>query len=39
VNFSDPSWSVATGGVEHGNFVTFGEAFVKPFLGDLGAFI
>jgi hypothetical protein len=29
VNFSDPSWWVATGGVEHGNFVTFGEAFVK----------
>lgn len=38
MNFSDPSWWVATGGVEHGNFVTFGEAFVKPFLGDLGAF-
>ncbi len=30
---------VATGGVKHGDFVTFGEAFVKPFLGDLGAFI
>ena len=39
VDFSDPSWWVATGGVEHGNFVTFGEAFVKPIFGDLGAFI
>jgi hypothetical protein len=39
VDFSDPIWWVATGGVEHGDFVTFGEAFVKPFLGDLSAFI
>ena len=39
VDFSDPSWWVATGGVKHGDFVTFGEAFVKPFLGDLSAFI
>jgi hypothetical protein len=39
VNFSDPSWRFATGGVKHRDFVTFGEAFVKPFLGDLGAFI
>ena len=39
MDFSDPSWWVATGGVKHGDFVTFGEAFVKPFLGDLGAFI
>ena len=38
MDFSDPSWRVATGGVRHGNFVTFGEAFVKPFFGDLGAF-
>ena len=29
MDFSDPSWRVATGGVKHGNFVTFGEAFVK----------
>ena len=38
MDFSDPSWWVATGGVEHSDFVTFGEAFVKPFLSDLGAF-
>ncbi len=38
MDFSDPSWWVATGGVKHGDFVTFGEAFVKPFLGDLSAF-
>jgi hypothetical protein len=37
VNFSDPSGWVATGGVKPGDFVTFGEALVKPFLGDLGA--
>ncbi len=29
MNFSDPSWRVATGGIKHGDFVTFGEAFVK----------
>jgi hypothetical protein len=39
VDFSEPSGWVATGGIKHGDFVTFGEAFVKPFLGDLGAFI
>ncbi len=38
MDFSDPIWWVATGGVKHSDFVTFGEAFVKPFLGDLGAF-
>jgi len=37
VDFSDPSWWVATGGVKHGDFVTFGEAFVKTILGDLSA--
>ena len=32
MDFSDPSWWVATRGVKHGDFVTFGEAFVDPFL-------
>ena len=38
MDFSDPSRWVATGGIEHGDFVTFGEAFVDPFFRDLGAF-
>jgi hypothetical protein len=38
VDSSDPSGWVATGGGRHRNLVTFGEAFVKPFLGDLSAF-
>jgi hypothetical protein len=38
VNFSDPSWWVATGGVKHGDFVAFCEAFVDPILHNLRAF-
>jgi hypothetical protein len=29
---------MASGGVRHGNFVTFGEAFASSFLGNLRAF-
>ncbi len=39
MDFSEPSGWVATGGIKHRDLVTFGEAFVKPFLGDLSAFI
>jgi hypothetical protein len=38
VDFSEPSGWVATGGIKHGDFVAFCEAFVDPILDDLRIF-
>ena len=39
MDFSEPGGRVAAGGVEHGDFMAFGEAGVDPVFHDVRTFL